>query len=98
MNVYLLITPIIWGILFLTGKMAPEKLMWLPLVIFESWTFSPLIIAFFVFNSAQVFWRNTFYYDPAIVWPAYAVILANILSQLIFYRAFKSNWFSHQPF
>ncbi|TMI59334.1 hypothetical protein E6H14_03865 [Candidatus Bathyarchaeota archaeon] len=98
MNVYLLITPIIWGILFLTGKMAPEKLMWLPLVIFESWTFSPLIIAFSVLNSAQELWRNTFYYDPAIVWPAYAVILANIPAQLIFYRAFKKKLLSTEPF
>ena len=78
--------------------MAPEKLMWLPLVIFESWTFSTLIIAFSVLNSAQELWRNTFYYDPAIVWPSYTMILANIPAQLIFYRAFKKKLLSTEPF
>jgi len=98
MNVYLLITPIIWGILFVAGKMVPEKLMWLPIVVFESWTSSVLAIAFLVLNSVQELWRNTFYYDPAIVWPAYAVILANIPAQLIFYRAFKKKLLSTEPF
>ncbi len=98
MNIYLLITPIIWGILFLTGKMVPEKLVWLLLVILESWTFSILIIAFSVLNSAQELWRNTFYYDWTITWPAYAVILANIPAQLIFYRAFKKKLLSTAPF
>ena len=98
MTVYLLITPIIWGILFLAGKMVPEKLMWLPLVILESWTFSILIIAFSVLNSVQELWSNTFYYDWTVTWPAYAVILANIPTQVIFYRAFKRKLLSTAPF
>ena len=98
MNVYLLITPIIWGILFIVGKMVPEKLMWLPLVIFDSWTFSILFMAFLVLNSAQELWRNTFYFNWTLVGPGYAVILANIPAQLIFYRAFKNKLLSTEPF
>ena len=98
MNVYLLITPIIWGILFLVGKMVPEKLMWLPLVIFDSWTFSILFMAFLVLNSAQELWRNTFYFNWTLVGPGYALILANIPAQLIFYRAFKNKLLSTEPF
>src|SRR5438094_10566206 len=62
MNVYLLITPVVWAILFLAGRMVPQKMMWLPLVIFESWTLSILAIAFFVFSSAQDLWSDTLYY------------------------------------
>jgi len=98
MNVYLLITPIIWGILFVAGEMVPEKLMWLPIVVFESWTASVLAIAFLVLNSVQELWRNTFYYDWTIIWPAHAVILANIPAQLMFYRAFKKKLLSTEPF
>jgi hypothetical protein len=78
--------------------MVPEKLMWLPLATFESWTFSVLIIAFSVLSSVQELWRNTFYYDWTIIWPADAVILANIPAQLIFYRAFKKKLLSTAPF
>jgi len=98
MNVYLLITPVVWAILFLAGRMVPQKMMWLPLVIFESWTLSILAIAFFVLSSAQELWRNTFYYDWTVMWPSYALILANIPAQLIFYRAFKKKLLSTAPF
>jgi len=98
MNVYLLITPAVWAILFLAGKMVPGKRMWLPLVIFESWTLSILAIAFSVLSSAQELWRNTFYYDWNIVWPSYGLFLASIPAQLIFYRAFKKKLLSTAPF
>jgi len=98
MNVYLLITPMVWAVLFLAGKMVSEKRMWLPLVIFESWTISILAIVFFILNSAQELWRNTFYFDWNIIWPSYALILANIPVQLIFYRAFKKKLLSTAPF
>ena len=98
LNIYLLITPLVWAILFLVGKMVPEKMMWLPLSIFESWTGSTLIIAFVVLNSAQEIWRNTFYYNWTVMWPSYALILATIPAQLIFYRAFKKKLLSTAPF
>ena len=98
LNIYLLITPLVWAILFLVGKMVPEKMMWLPLSIFESWTGSMLIIAFSILNSAQEIWRNTFYYDWTVMWPSYALILANVPAQLIFYRAFKKKLSSTAPF
>jgi len=98
LNIYLLITPLVWVILFLVGKMVPEKMMWLPISIFESWTGSMLIIAFVVLNSAQEIWRNTFYYNWTVMWPSYALILATIPAQLIFYRAFKKKLLSTAPF
>ncbi|TMI21658.1 hypothetical protein E6H31_05205 [Candidatus Bathyarchaeota archaeon] len=98
MNVYLLITPVVWAILFLAGRMVPQKMIWVPLVIFESWTFSVLAIAFSVLSSAQELWRNTFYYDWNIIWPSYGLFLASIPAQLIFYRAFKKKLLSTAPF
>jgi len=98
MNVYLLITPAVWAVLFLAGKMVPEKRMWVPLVIFESWTLSVLAITFSVLSSAQELWRNTFYYDWNIIWPSYGLFLASIPAQLIFYRAFKKKLLSTAPF
>jgi hypothetical protein len=98
MNIYLLISPVVWAALFLAGKMVPEKRVSLPLVVFESWALSVLAIAFFILNSAQELWRNTFYYDWTIIWPSYAFILANIPVQLIFYRAFKKKLLSTDPF
>lgn len=98
LNIFLLITPVVWVTFLLIGRIVSEKKIWLPLVSFEAWTGPMLIIAFSILNSAQEIWRNTFYYDWTLVWPSYALILANIPVQWIFYRAFKKKLLSTAPF
>jgi hypothetical protein len=91
MNLYLLITPAAWAIMFLLARQTDQKRIWIPLIIFESSIVAGLMLSFLALEAMEEIARNMFYYDWSIMWPSYALFVVTVPCSLLFYRLFKKK-------
>src|SRR5213596_3178666 len=90
-NLYLLITPQVWAVMFLAARQIDQKRIWIPLIIFDSWTVAALMLSFLALQAMEEIARNTFFYDWLLMWPSYALFVATVPTSLLFYRLFKKK-------
>jgi len=97
-NLYLLVTPAVWAIMFLAARQIDQKRIWIPLIIFESWTVAALMLSFLALQAMEEIARDTFYYDWSIMWPSYALFVVTVPTSLLFYRLFKKKLLASRLF
>src|SRR5207247_8970676 len=86
-----LITPPVWAVMFLASRQIDRKRIWIPLIIFDSWTVAALMLSFLALRAMEEIARNTFYYDWLLMWPSYALFVATVSTSLLFYRLFETQ-------